>query len=391
MDDKSVKNGAPDETEKSAGGGNNNKFVWIVLAVMVVMCVAVGVLSSVLTAYFMRRGTTPPVINTEGVHQALEGVVTARKSNIVEVSCNGGGIVGSGVVTKYEKSHYYVLTNAHVAGEGCVKAAVRFDGDDGYYEAELVGYNSFYDVSVLRVAYADARIADIDGSGVFNRGLDYKEGEYVVAIGNAMGMGVAAYEGIISRACELLEYGGKTVPVLRTTAAINAGMSGGAVFDVDGNFVGLGTYRMSNSEANGGDHSTDVENTAFVVPVSVVYPIYKQIVEFGDGGEIGIMQLDFRRAASSAVGWMGFHSLGFDCVYKNGKLTVENTNVSALQSGDVITGVGAYSVSTDICRTAGEFLCYRLGSHTGGQLRLTVTRNGSEITVPFERYYGYAI
>ena len=88
---------------------------------------------------------------------------------------------------------------------------------------------------------------------------------------------------------------------------------------------------------------------------------------------------------------MGFHSLGFDCVYKNGKLTVENTNVSALQSGDVITGVGAYSVSTDICRTAGEFLCYRLGSQTGGQLRLTVTRNGSEITVPFERYYGYAI
>lgn len=386
-----MENNACEERKNPSDGGNNNKFVWIVLAVMAVMCIAVGVLSSVLTAYFMRRGTTPPVINTQDVHQVLEGVVTARKSNIVEVSCNSGGIVGSGVVTKYEKSHYYVLTNAHVAGEGCTSAAVRFYGDDSYYEAEKVGYNSFYDIAVLRVAYNDARFSDLDGSDIFKRDIEYKEGEYVVAIGNAMGMGIAAYEGIISRGYELLEYSGKTVPVLRTTAAINAGMSGGAVFDIDGRFIGLGTYRMSNSEANGGDHSTDVENTAFVVPASVVYPVYKQILEFGDGDEIGIMQIDYRRTNNSAIGWMGFHSLGFDCIYKGGKLTVENTSVSALRAGDVITAVGSYTVTADICRTAGEFLCYRLGSNTGGQLRLTVMRDGSAITVPFERYYGYAL
>lgn len=390
MYDKSLENNACPDGEKPSGGGGNNKFVWIVLAVMAVMCIAVGVLSSVLTAYFMRRGTTPPTINTTDVHQALEGVVAARKSNIVEVSCNSGGIVGSGIITKYEKSHYYILTNAHVAGEGCVKAAVRFGGDDGYYEAEKVGYNSFYDIAVLRVAYSDARFSDLDGSDYFKRDVEYKEGEYVVSIGNAMGMGVASYEGIISREYELLEYDGKTVPVLRTTAAINAGMSGGALFDVDGRFVGLGTYRMSNSEASGGDHSTDVENTAFAIPAAIVYPVYKQIVEFGDGGEIGIMQLDYRRINGSAIGWMGFNSLGFDCSYKGGKLTVENTSVSALRAGDVITAVGGYTVTPDICRTAGEFLCYRLSAH-GDVLRLTVMRDGSALTVPFDRYNGYAL
>ena len=387
MKNNNVDGNRADDT--NAGTGANNKFVWVVLVVMVVICVAVGVLSSVLTAYFMRRGSAPTPIETQDVHQLLEGVVSARKNNVVEVSCNNGSITGSGVIMKYENSHYYIVTNAHVAGEDCVKAAVRFSGDDGYYEAELVGYNSFYDVSVLSVAFTESRYDDLDGSEYFSRTVDYKTGEYIVAIGNAMGMGVAAYEGIISRTSELLEYGTKTVPVLRTTAAINAGMSGGAVFDVNGKFIGLGTYRMSNSAKENGDHSTDVENTAFVVPAAIVYPIYKQILEFGDGGEIGVMNIDFRKTNNSAIGWMSFQSLGFNCIYKGGKLVVDGSAVSSVIVGDIVTKVGGVEITSDICRTAGEFLRYRLGSYMGEQLRITVMRGGSEFTVPFDKYYGY--
>lgn len=397
-----------DDGDASMSGGfasvksthrRENGLIWAVVAVMCVMCIAVGICSSVLTAYFMRKGNVPPHINTEDVSQQIAAVVAARKPSVAEV--RGGSLRGSGVITKYENGKVYLLTNNHVIAGGSV--SVRLGGEDSFYEADVVGYNSYYDIAVVTVAHTPERaVFDLDGSEYFKQAVEYSEGDHVVAIGNAMAMGAAAYDGIISRSSDILKYNDKHVPVLRTTAAVNAGMSGGALFDMSGNFLGLTTYRMS-SFPDGATHepSNDVEDTAFVVPVSVVYPVYKQILGQGEpDSDMSLLGMTFFGATStSAVGGMIFSELGITCEFRAGGLTVARVDSGVAPSeiavGDVIAKIGGVAVTGDVCRTAGEFLRYRPNVDTGAsvpdaaQLRLEIKRGGALRDVVYKRIYRY--
>lgn len=380
----------------------DNRLVWIVILVMTVMCLAVGICSSVITARLVQKGNKPPIINTNGeVQQNIAAVVTARKSNIVEVRC--GGLTSSGIVMKRDGRSVIVLTNAHAIAAYVGNSIsnnnprVRFEGYDDYFVADVKGYDSRYDVAVLDVTVEDElAVYDIDGSDVVSPDVTFAEGDRVVSIGNAMSLGIASYEGIISRKSELLECdelfgvdGKKTVPVFRTTAVINAGMSGGGVFDMNGRLIGLGTYRMSNTNGvNYEEGTVDVENTGFATPMSIVYPVYKRILA-GDGGAVGLFTVNTEKT-TSAIGMMGLPMLNATCEYKRGKLTVKSAgDGSKLHVGDVITKIGDYTVTTDICEATGAFLRYHR-SGSGKALTVTVSRGGSPVKVTFDEY-SYAI
>lgn len=379
-------NGAPDNK-------SDNKLVWIVLAVMCVLCVLVGVVSSLLTARFMKKGDDLPPVSTGENSQKLATVVSLRKPTVVEIAC--GSLHGSGVVMKFENSKVYVLTNAHVIS-GAHTPAVRFYGEDEYYDGETIGYNSFYDVAVVTVSYTPKnKVYDLDGSDFYSPTREFSDGDHVVAIGNAMGMGISAYDGIISRKSDILKYGDKLVPVTRTTAAINAGMSGGALFDSEGYFIGLCTYRMSSTDETGNAHnaSSDVEDTGFVTPVSIVYSVYKQILGFGDGGETAMLNMSIYSTGMSAIGGINIPELGFACEYRSGQLTITSTDVNGVSAdiavGDVITNIGSSEVSSDLCATVGELLKYRRNSYTGTTLKLTLSRGGATAVAVYEGIYNY--
>lgn len=371
---------------------SDNKLVWIVLAVMCVLCVLVGVISSLLTARFMKKGDDlPPIVGENS--QQLSTVVAMRKPTVVEIAC--GSLHGSGVIMKLENSKVYVLTNAHMLS-GTYTPAVRFYGEDDYYDGETVGYNTFYDVAVISVAYTPKyKVYDLDGSEFFSPTREFSDGDQVVAIGNAMGMGISYYDGIISRKSDILKYGEKLVPVTRTTAAINAGMSGGALYDTEGYFIGLGTYRMSSTEETGNNHnaSNDVEDTGFATPVSIVYPVYKQILEFGDGGETAMLNMSIYSTSMSAIGGINIPELGFACEYRGGLLTVTSTDVNGVSAdisvGDVITRIGSTEVSSDLCSTVGELLKYRRNAFTGATLKLTLSRGGATAVAEYKGIYNY--
>ena len=378
-------------TERS-GRRSDSRTVWMVVIVMTLLCIAVGVCSSVLTGYFMRRGRTLPAIEVDGdVQQNIAAVVATRKPAVAEISC--GGLRGSGVAMKYENGKVYVLTNAHVL-ETSKNPSVRFYGDDSYYQGEVLGYNSFYDVAVVTVVHD---VVDVLSEEYFSPTTEYREGDYVVAIGNAMGMGIASYDGIVSRSSEILTYNSKQVPVMRTTAAINAGMSGGALFDMKGNMIGLDTYRMSSTTEDSSSHNAanDVEDTGFVMPISIVYPVYKQILDYNDGdGEVGLIDIRyFPTTNTSSIGGLIAVSLGFTCEYRVGGLTVTSIDgdnaPSGIAVGDVISSIGTYEVTTDICRTAGELLRYRKNTYTGAKLRLTVKRGDNTRTVEYSDIFRY--
>ncbi len=338
-----------------------DRLVWITLIVMTVLCIAVGVCSSLLTAHFMKSGERPPVIGTgDDVQQNIAAVVSTRKSCVAELAC--GALRGSCVVMKRSGNTVYAVTNAHMIErffDGGIVPSVRFYGENIFYAATVVGYDLHYDVAVVSVEHDTAyTVYDLDGSDGFLPDVAINEGDYVVSIGNAMGFGIAAYDGIISRKSELLECnelfdgnGKKTVPVMRTTAVINAGMSGGGLFDMNGRLVGLGTYRMSNSAGvdTDGGADTDVEDTGFVTPVSVLYSVYKRILAQANGGAVGLMPVTLRRQVNSAyadkavVDWMGL-PFGFNCEYIGGKLTVVTLDLVSrpqnVKVGDVIVKIG---------------------------------------------------
>lgn len=377
---------------------SDNRTLWIVVAVMCAMCLVVGVCCSLITAVYMRRGENLPSITPTDNAGAIATVVSTRKQCVAEVDC-AGVMRGSGVVMKIEGNSIYLITNCHVirrdGGDdeslgGAV--SVRLFGEDDFYPADIVGYSTQYDVAVIKVTHDPVYkvyALDADGSTAFTRGVDYAEGDAVVAIGNAMSMGIASYDGIISRASELLEYDGRIVPVLRTTAAENAGMSGGALFDLSGRLIGIGSYRMS-AQAGGVGHEDDVEDTGFAIPVSIVYPLYKQILRYGNGGEIdGLPDIELSRVASSAIGQarFGLFDFGtFSAEYKKGKLTVNtvdgNNPPKGISVGDKIDKIGDADVTVDICRLVGELLCYR---HNGDGQSLSFGIDGKGAAVA-DRY-----
>ncbi|MDE7406289.1 MAG: trypsin-like peptidase domain-containing protein [Clostridiales bacterium] len=384
----------------------DNKLVWIVIIVMTVMCIAVGICSAVITARLVQKGIKPAEINTNGVvQQNISAVVTARKRSIVEVRC--GSLTSSGIAMKRDGKKAIVLTNAHAIAQyvsnTMTTPRVRFYGYDDYFaDVGVLGYDGHYDIAVLSVAVDDElAVYDIDGSDVLSPDVEFIDGDYVVSIGNAMSMGIAAYDGIISRKSELLECdeilgvsGKKTVPVFRTTAVINAGMSGGGVFDMQGRLVGLGTYRMSNTagvDTEGGT-ATDVENTGFATPISIVYPVYKRILS-STGGEVGLFTVNVAKT-TSAVGRMEMPMLDIACEYKGFNLTVKNVydSSSKIKVGDIITKIGdytvtkkidSYNVTSDICGVTGQLLRYHRQG-TGKPLTITVARGDTTLTVTFD-------
>lgn len=378
-------------------GKVRDKTVWIVLVVMILMCFAVAVCSSVLTAHFMRSGEKPIGIITDGdPQQNVSAVVSARKNSIAEVRC--GTLNSSAIVMKRDGSNVILLTNAHAIASYVNdrrKPIVRFYGEDSYYEADVVGYDGHYDVAVLRVAHiTTVAVTDLDGSAVFSPDISYSEGDYVVSIGNGMGMGVASYAGIVSKKGELLECselfgkdGKKTVPVFRTTAVINAGMSGGGVFDMKGNLIGLGTYRMSNSAGvdSEGGANTDVEDTGFATPMSIIYPIYRRILSTDDGGQVGLFTVRAQKVAASNIGAVSL-TLGFTLVYQGGALVVDTVGSSnSVTAGDRLVKIGDIAVTEDVCEVFGAFLRYhRMG--TGKKLVLSFEHDGAVYNVNYDGY-----
>ncbi|MDE7464250.1 MAG: serine protease [Clostridiales bacterium] len=388
---------------------SDNKLLWIVIIVMTIMCCAVGVCSSVLTGYFMSRGADPIKIDPSVKYELVSAVIETRKPCIVEVE--SGTDHGSGVIMKLENNKIYILTNYHVIEKsvGNHSLKVRFMGDDSWYRnIDILGYDVNFDVAVITISSSAApfEVYQLDGSECFSRTASYKEGDIVVAIGNAMGHGIASYPGYISRAYELItKEGSNAVPVLRTTAAINAGMSGGALFDTAGRFIGLSTYRMANYMPGSSDSDYDVEDTGYVVPVSIVYPLYKQILKYGDGGQINnLIDLSFSNTKLSAGSQTAIGSVdiylhgfgGFTAEYRNGgKLTVtalDGGNAATdINVGDVIKSIGAsgnsVNVSANICDLCGELLCYRQNSYAGNELAFVLDRGGDRVSVGVDGYY----
>ncbi len=171
--------------------------------------------------------------------------------------------MGSGFIIDAENG--YIITNNHVI-ENAEEIRVIFQDDESVI-AKLIGSDKKTDIAVLQIE------TDKDLTAVKLSSSDHlRVGNWIVAIGNPFGLGGTVTTGIISARKRDIN-SGPYDDYLQTDASINRGNSGGPMFDLSGNVIGINTAIFSPTGGSVG--------IGFAIPSSLAMPIIDQIIEYG--------------------------------------------------------------------------------------------------------------
>ncbi len=178
---------------------------------------------------------------------------------------------GSGMIISKDG---YVLTNNHVVEGAETLTVMTTSGEE--YDATVIGADEVNDVALLKIE------GDSDFPTVSIGNSDNIEvGEQVCAIGNPLGeltnTLTVGYVSALDR--EISESStGTTINMFQTDCAINSGNSGGPIFDMNGNVVGITTAKYSSS---GYSNSASVEGIGFCIPINDAMSIVNDLMQYG--------------------------------------------------------------------------------------------------------------
>lgn len=159
-----------------------------------------------------------------------------------------------------------VITNNHVIADASEVTVIFNDGQK--LKAEVIGKDQKVDVAVLRVKpekpLKSVKFGDSDKA---------KVGDWVIAVGNPFGLGGSVTSGIVSARNRNID-SGPYDNYIQTDASINKGNSGGPLFNMDGEVIGINTAILSPSGGSVG--------IGFATPANTVQPVIDQLEQFGE-------------------------------------------------------------------------------------------------------------
>ena len=206
----------------------------------------------------------------EKVLPSVVGItVTYQINSIFGGSATSDG-AGSGIIISEDG---YILTNNHVISsenssyftiEEATSIKINLYGSDETYEATVIGTDTYTDLAVLKIDKTGLTPATIGNSD------NVKVGEFVMAIGNPLGMDYSVTSGIVSAINREVESEGTVYYAIQTDAAINSGNSGGALVNANGEVIGVNTLKLS---------GTGIEGIGFAIPISSTTSIVNQLIE----------------------------------------------------------------------------------------------------------------
>jgi len=280
---------------------------------------------------------------------------------------NGGGTttreaesLGSGFIVSPDG---YVVTNNHVISAGVQGATVDeitvtlTNGKE--YKAKLVGHDDAADLAVLK----------IDGGPFpfvkFGNSKDAHVGDWVIAIGNPFGIGSSVTAGIISALHRTTELGGPYDRFIQTDASINRGNSGGPMFDMHGNVIGINSQILSPSGGNVG--------IGFAIPAEEAQPVVDALMK-GETIKRGYMGVSIQPITDDIASSLGIPRNEGELIAK-----VEPDGPAAkagFKAGDVVTRVNGQEVTPD------QSLSYLVANlKPGARVPFDVLRNGQHLTL----------
>jgi len=227
----------------------------------------------------------------------------------------------------------YVVTNNHVISGGDGKAPVESItvtlADRHEYKARVVGRDTLSDLALLKIDATNLPYVKFGDSKAA------RVGDWVIAIGNPFGLNGTVTAGIVSALHRNIQ-SGQYDRYIQTDASINQGNSGGPLFDIDGNVIGINTAIFSPSGGNVG--------LGFAIPAEQAAPVIQQLrtgasVRRGYLG-VGIQPMD--ESISSALGLPKDHGEIVRSVEPNGP-----ASRAGLKQGDVVTRVAGQDVTYD--------------------------------------------
>lgn len=264
-----------------------------------------------------------------------------------------GTAAGSGFILTADG---YIVTNYHVV-EGAGKIAVTLDSGD-ILDAKVVGYDDQNDLAVLKVNGQNLPTVTLGISA------DLEVGELAVAIGNPLGqLSGTVTAGIISALDREITIDNQSLELLQTDAAINAGNSGGALFNSFGEVIGINTAK------NTGD---GVEGLGFAIPIDHAKPIIESLIQNGyvkGRPRIGIYTQDITAQMAE------FYDM-HEGVYVAQVTTGSAADKAGILKGDIIIAAnGQDALTTEAINTI------KAGLKPGDKMSLTIIRDEKEMKI----------
>ncbi len=252
----------------------------------------------------------------------------------------------------------YVVTNNHVVsanGRGTVEEIIVTLPDGTEYEAELVGADAQSDLAVLKVNRSEAfPFVEFGDSG------QARAGDWVIAIGNPFGLGGTVTSGIISAVLRNTGQGGAYDRYIQTDASINRGNSGGPLFDMQGNVIGINNAIFSPSGGSVG--------IGFAIPAETAAPIVAQLRE-GRDIERGYLGVSIQPVSDDLADSLGLPQNRGELV--QAVVPGEAADAAGIEAGDIVTRVNGRDVTPE------QTLSFLVANITPGEVvPIDLYRNG---------------
>ena len=250
----------------------------------------------------------------------------------------------------------YILTNYHVIQNSNSITVALYDGTE--YDAELIGYDESNDIAVLKVDATNLTPVILGDSDNLN------VGDPVVAIGNPLGeLTFSLTAGTISAMNRNVTIEGTPMQLIQTDCAINSGNSGGALFNMYGEVIGITNAKYSSSNSG-----ASIDNIGFAIPLNDVRNIFESLIEKGYVSKpfIGVTVTDVSEESI-------LFGIPAGAVIRS---TVENSPAEecGLLMGDIITHVDDQEISGSTALVNIISDC-----DIGQELKLTVYRKGETL------------
>ena len=287
----------------------------------------------------------------------FEGLFGDRRQG--QPTTREGQSLGSGFIISADG---YVVTNNHVVtpqGRGTVEEITVTMPDGTEYEAEMVGKDAESDLAVLKI---DRR--EPFPFVKFGDSSQARAGDWVVAIGNPFGLGGTVTSGIISSVLRTAGAGAYD-RYIQTDAAINRGNSGGPLFDMQGNVIGINNAILSPSGGSVG--------VGFAIPAETAAPIVERLRR-GETIERGYLGVGIGPVTDDFAAALGLPRNRGEVVQS--VVDGEAAARAGIEAGDVVISVDGKDVTPDQTLS---FLVANIAP--GTTVPVTLIRDGKRRTI----------
>lgn len=274
-------------------------------------------------------GQTPPLPDFISVVAKVKPSVVAINTEVVTYDIFNRPYTQEGAGSGWIlDSDGHIVTNNHVI-QGAKTITVTL-ADDRTFPAGVVGADAFSDLAVLKVDGTDLPAVTIGNSSKL------RIGEWVLVIGNALGLGITAKEGIVSRlgVAVPVSAGQTLYDLIETSAPINPGNSGGPLINMAGEVVGITSAKLA---------AVEVEGLGYAISTNTASPIIEELVQ-----KSYVVRPWLGVGLETVNEWL---ALRYDLAVDEGAFVTEVVAGSpaykaGLEAGDIVVSIDGKAVST---------------------------------------------